>query len=222
MVMAKTILTNQQQLCLDLISQQKDLASNFYLSGGTALAQYYLQHRLSEDLDFFSLEEIDPIAIQVSLKKIRDKAGIIKIDFQQSFNRNLFFLHFKNGIIKTEFTYYPFTQIEKPQVFNGVKVDSLLDIAVNKTFTIYQQPSSRHFIDLYLIIKKKGWRFSDLIKKGRLKFDSPIDPIQIGQQLLKVTDVLDYPIMIVDLPTKEWQEFWLQEAQNLKDEALIS
>lgn len=218
--MAKTILTNQQQILLDLISQQKDSVSNFYFSGGTALAEYYLHHRLSEDLDFFSMEEVDPMAIQVSLKNIQDKAGITKIDFQQSFNKNLFFLHFKEGVIKTEFTYYPFTQIEQPQVINGIKVDSLVDIAANKTFTIYQQPSSRHFIDLYLIIKTKEWGFKDLIKKARTKFDSPIDPIQMGQQLLKVTEVLDYPSLFIELPEKEWQNFWIQQAQSLKEEAL--
>lgn len=218
--MAKTILTNQQQLLLNLISQQKDLVNSFYLSGGTALAEYYLQHRLSEDLDFFSLEEVEPMNIQVNLKSIQDKAKITKIDFQQSFNRNLFFLHYQGGVIKTEFTYYPFTQLEQPQTIDGIRVDSLIDIAVNKTFTNYQQPSTRHFIDLYLIIKTKDWEFKDLINKARAKFDSAIDPIQMGQQLLKVTEVLDYPTMIVDLPEKEWQDFWLQEAQNLKEEAL--
>lgn len=218
--MAKTILTNKQQVLLDLISQQKHLVTNFYLSGGTALAEYYLHHRLSEDLDFFSLEEVNPMNIQLSLKNIQDKAEITKIDFQQSFNRNLFFLHTKNGIIKTEFTYYPFPQIERPSVINNIKVDSLLDIAVNKTFTISQQPSSRHFIDLYLIMKTKRWKFRDLIKKARAKFDSAVDPIQIGQQLLKASDVLDYPTMVIELSENEWQNFWLKEAQNLKVDVL--
>lgn len=189
--MAKTILTPKQKVLLDLISRQKDLANNFYLSGGTALAQYYLHHRFSEDLDFFSLEEIDPMSIQ-------DQGGVMKI----------------------EFTYYPFVQIKKPQTINGIKVDSLIDIAVNKTFTLYQQPSSRHFIDLYLIIKTKGWKFKELMQKAKLKFDSTLDPIQMGQQLIKVREVSDYPTMIIELPDKDWQDFWLQEAQNLKEEVL--
>lgn len=217
--MAK-ILTDKQQSLLDLISQQKDITDKYYLSGGTALAEYYLSHRLSEDLDFFSAEEIDPLTIQVYFKNIQDKAGFAKIDFQQSFNRNLFFLHYQDGVIKTEFTYYPFTQLEQPQVINGIKVDSLIDIAVNKTFAIYQKPSSRHFIDLYLIIKSKGWEFKELMKKARIKFDSAIDPIQMGQQLLKVTEMLDQPTMLIELPEEEWQDFWLKEVQSLKREAL--
>lgn len=52
------ILTPQQELALEAISQS-NLAKQFYFSGGTALSHYYLQHRLSEDLDFFCLFEVD-------------------------------------------------------------------------------------------------------------------------------------------------------------------
>lgn len=217
----KTVLTEKQILLLDLISKQKDLSDNFYLSGGTALAEFYLQHRLSDDLDFFSSNEVDPMAIQVILNDFQEKTGIVKVDYESSFNRNLFFLHYKDGnIIKTEFTYYPFTQIEQPQVINGIKVDRLLDIAANKTFTIYQKPSTRHFIDLYMILKSDEWDFKDLIKKAKAKFDSHIDPIQMAQQLLKVTEVEDEPTMLIPLSDQEWKGFWLQEAQDLKEEAL--
>ena len=67
--MAKTILTKRQRQLLILLSKQAIITKKFYLSGGTALAEYYLRHRYSEDLDFFSLDEVDPMAIQVILKK---------------------------------------------------------------------------------------------------------------------------------------------------------
>lgn len=47
------ILTPFQQRILTAIGHS-DLASSFYLTGGTALAVYHLQHRYSEDLDFFA------------------------------------------------------------------------------------------------------------------------------------------------------------------------
>lgn len=218
--MAVSILTSNQKLLLNLLSKERYITGNFYLTGGTALTEYYLHHRYSEDLDFFSLKEVDPSVIQTYLKKISTLAFILKIDFQQSFNRNLFFLKLKGEIIKTEFTYYPFSQISKPKEINGILVDSLKDIAVNKTFTIYQQPQSRHFIDLYMIIKSKKWTFANLIKLARIKFDSNIDPIQMTQQLLKVKDVKDYPKMIIKLDDGQWQKFWISEAKKLKKQAL--
>lgn len=218
--MTGTILTGTQQHLLTLLFSHTFIKEKFYLTGGTALAEYYLHHRYSEDLDFFSSEEIDPMGIQVMLKSIAKKAKIKTIDFQQSFNRNLFYLHFNNEVIKTEFTYFPFLQLEFPQERNSIKIDSLIDIAVNKIFTIYQKPRSRDFIDLYLIIKEKQWTLEDLRKKARVKFDSPLDPLQLAQQLLAVETLEDLPRMLISLEQKEWQTFWRNEAGKLKDEVL--
>lgn len=216
----KSILSDRQVKLLELFASNQSIKKHFYLSGGTALAEHYLHHRYSEDLDFFTEEEVAPMSIQVFIKDIAKKAGIKNIDFQQSFNRNLVFLHFDDEIIKTEFTYYPFTQLEPTKEINGLQVDSLLDIAVNKTFTIYQNPRSRDFIDLYLIMKEKGWSFSDLRKKARMKFDTHIEPLQMAQQLLEVDNLEDFPRMIIKLDNQVWQGFWKQEAEKIKSEVL--
>ena len=49
----QSILTETQKLFLTLLSENKFLSSKFYLTGGTALAGYYIPYRYSEDLDFF-------------------------------------------------------------------------------------------------------------------------------------------------------------------------
>ena len=58
-----SILTPAQQQFLTLFAQSSPLAKQFYLTGGTALAAFYLQHRYSEDLDFFSDQEFDLLPI---------------------------------------------------------------------------------------------------------------------------------------------------------------
>jgi predicted nucleotidyltransferase component of viral defense system len=214
------ILTKKQLEILDKISGNKNICRSFYLTGGTALAEFYLQHRLSEDLDFFSEKEVEPQAIAVFWKQHQKALGIKKVVFEQSFNRNLYFLHLAKEIIKTEFTYFPFPRIEKKIKINKLFVDSLLDIAVNKVFTIYQKPRSRDFIDLYLIIKQTGWQIDDLVKKARMKFEWHIEPLQFGAQLIKVTEVKDYPRMIKKIEPKIWQDFFLNEAKELKDKIL--
>ncbi|MCZ7666433.1 MAG: nucleotidyl transferase AbiEii/AbiGii toxin family protein [Chloroflexi bacterium] len=45
-------MTSFQKELLKVIGRSS-LGDNFYLTGGTALAAFYLQHRFSEDLDFF-------------------------------------------------------------------------------------------------------------------------------------------------------------------------
>ena len=154
--MAATILTSRQKQILAILAKDKIFSKHFYLSGGTALSEYYLHHRVSEDLDFFSENEIEKIWLNSLAKKIIKTIGFKKLDIEESFNRNLVYFSTPVTTIKTEFTYYPFVRIEPFVIKNGIRVDSLTDIAVNKFFTVYQKPTARHFIDLYLILTEKN------------------------------------------------------------------
>ena len=213
-------MTNNQKNILDALGKEKTITERFYLTGGTALAEFYLRHRYSEDLDFFSEQEVDSQAVFILLKKIKKQIGIKEIDFQQSFNRNLYFLRLAGEVIKTEFTYFPFPPIESGEKIGKLRVDSLFDIAVNKLFTIYQKPRARDFIDLYLILKKEKWTFASLIAKAKIKFDWHIDPLQLGARFLLAAEVKDYPKMITELKHQEWQKFFLKKAKGLKKEIL--
>ena len=211
-----SILSKNQKDLLSILAKEKLVTDNFYLTGGTALAEFYLHHRLSEDLDFFSENEFDPQAISTLFKKIQKVTGIEKVSYEQSFNRNLFFLELKDDSIKTEFTYFPFPRIDLKQKFGALSVDSLLDIAVNKVFTIYQKPRSRDFIDLYCILReKKDWAIDDLVKNAQVKFDHFIDPLQLAAQFVKCRELKDYPTMIMKLDEKDWQSFFMGEAKRL-------
>ena len=48
------ILTTFQKELIELIGKS-ELKDCFFLTGGTALAHFYLQHRYSEDLDFWEI-----------------------------------------------------------------------------------------------------------------------------------------------------------------------
>lgn len=218
--MNKEIITGHQKSLLELISQNKFITKNFYLTGGTALAAFYIKHRYSEDLDFFSEKEVDMLGLDVFFRKIKKSVQFTEIEFNQSFNRNLFFLHFGKEILKIEFTYFPFPRIEKSMVQNGCQIDSLLDIAVNKLFTIYQRVASRDYIDLFFICREKGFAISDLIKKAKIKFDWHIDLIQLGAQFLKAAESSDYPIMIKNIDRNEWVDFFIKEARKFESQII--
>ncbi len=195
---------------LQAIASDSIIQKHFYLTGGTALSEYYLHHRLSEDLDFFSETDVDSLWLSTFTKKIKAVIGASTVDSQKSFNRNLIFFHIGRSVLKTEFTYFPFTQIEKAKTINILHVDSLLDIAVNKFFTIYQQPVSRHFIDLYCILQKSVFRWKELGKLARIKFDVAIDPLQLGSQLYTAKNIGQLPHMITPLNDSMWRTFFLK------------
>ena len=218
--MQNEILTKKQVAFLEKIGESDFLVQQFYLSGGTALAAFYLRHRYSEDLDFFAENEFYVSGITVFLKTIQKELGIEKVDFQQSYNRNLFFLHTGKEVLKTEFTYFPFPRIEKGQKEYGIEIDSLLDIAANKLFTIYQRTTARDYIDLYVICKEKGFSIGELMRKAKIKFDWHIDPLQLGTQFLKAKEVEDYPRMIQEVANEDWQSFFEEEAKKLGKEVM--
>ncbi len=216
----ESILTKQQQLILKLFANSS-LVKHFYFSGGTALSHYYLQHRYSEDLDFFSQEEFDSQNITSSVKSFQKELKFESFDYQNSFNRNLYFLKFKDGqVLKLEFTYYPFLQIEQPTFRDGLLVDSIIDIATNKLFTIVQKPRGRDYFDLFFIIKKENFKIEDLRMKAKLKFDWHIDPLQLASRLFEVDTHIDDPIIVGNFDKIKMINFFQNEAAKLKDEIL--
>lgn len=215
------ILTPDQELLLSVLAHERHITSSFYLSGGTALAEFYLHHRLSEDLDFFSEEEVDSVGLSALIKKVSGRAGITEVTFETSFNRNLFFVRMAHSVVKTEFTYYPFARIEPGLTYGALAVDSLLDIAVNKVFTISQKPRSRDFIDLYSILQERpDLNIEGLILKAKVKFDHHIDPLQMSAQCLKATELKDFPTMKVPLEEKTWQDFFVGVSKKLAQSQL--
>jgi predicted nucleotidyltransferase component of viral defense system len=82
------VLTDRQVAFLKAVGESS-IAKNFYLTGGTALTAFYLGHRYSEDLDFFSETEIDTLPLNVFLKEAKSKLEFSALDFQQSGSRSL-------------------------------------------------------------------------------------------------------------------------------------
>ncbi|OIO50052.1 MAG: hypothetical protein COV41_03005 [Candidatus Brennerbacteria bacterium CG11_big_fil_rev_8_21_14_0_20_43_10] len=217
--MAKTILTIHQDRFLKLFSDSS-LSKTFYFTGGTALAHFYLRHRYSEDLDFFCEKEFHAQTISVFLKSTQKKLRFLSVDFQKTFNRNLYHIKFPKGVLKVEFTYFPFSQIQKPKAQSGILVDSLVDIAANKLFTINQNPRGRDYYDLYYIFQKKHFRFEQLRQLAKIKFDWHIDPLQLGSQLNRVEEFLDDPILTQRIPNRKISAFFHAQAQMLKSQIL--
>ena len=221
--MAKTELSKNQHLFLQFFASKEQLFSAFYFTGGTCLTEFYLHHRYSEDLDFFSERQFNVSDITLFLNSHKKKLQIAKIDYQQSFNRNIYqLLYEKKGILKVEFTYYPFNRIEtKKSMMKTIQIDSLIDIAVNKLFTIYQNPRGRDYFDLYLItIKDPKITIKRCISLARAKFDFPIDLLQLGSQFMKAQSLFDDPILKVKTKKKNIEHFFLKEAMNLKSKLL--
>ncbi len=91
---SKKILSKHQKHFLDFAAKQNYIFENFYLTGGTALAAFYLRHRLSEDLDFFNEKEEVNLEVLIGSKfllasEVKDLPIMIKKISHQAW-RNFF------------------------------------------------------------------------------------------------------------------------------------
>lgn len=222
--MGKTILTSKQSEFLELAQGDRQIVKHFYLTGGTALAQFYLHHRFSEDLDLFTeKQEVDQSLIKAFLKKVSAKLQIVSINESQFMGLFSYHLGYKDKqALKVDFNYYPFPQIGQGIKFGNLRVDSLLDIAVNKVHTLFMKPRTRDYIDLYFIFKRQKMNLKRLILLAKAKFDWDIDKMNLANQLIRVRDIKreEYPTVIVPFRIEEVEEFFLGLARSLRNEIL--
>ena len=218
--MGKTILTPRQLDFLALAAKEPWLVKSFYLTGGTALAEFHLHHRLSEDLDFFTeTAEVNPIVTESFLKKMSPHLGINQLKRAQFLGLVSFVLEYSDGDkLKVDFNYYPFPRINLGLKFRGLDIDSLEDIAVNKVHTLFMRPRFRDYIDLYCIMNHTHFDLQKLIINAKSKFDWHIDPVTLASQFARVKELKDFPKMLIPFDPKDMESFFLKLAKDLDKE----
>ncbi len=216
--MGKSILNDFQKEVLAIFCNTV-LSNKFYLVGGTTLSEFYFHHRISEDLDFFTEEELDVKELERFINLIGKKIALEKVEYQHGFGLYTYFFYPKNETVKhkIDFGQYPFPLIEKPKRFANVRVEALYDIAVDKTHTISVHPRLRDFIDLYFIFQeKKEWNLKGLLQKAFEKFGINVDPLQLGENLFQVKNLEDMPVMRKSFHRQTMENFFLTEARKLE------
>lgn len=216
-----TGLTAGQKQLLDLAIKEPYILNTFYLSGGTALSYWYLHHRQSDDLDLFSTVPFDYDRIT---RWFRANERILNYD-QLRFDEDYGFLkvdiHFSNKQrLLIDFHHYTNTTLESGIVWNGLKIDSLTDITVNKLDTIATGPRTRDYVDLYFIFQSTPQKLDSLLSLVAKKFKESIDPMQLSKNLLKAREYTDYPKMLVPFAKNEMYRFYEGLAGSLKSKIL--
>jgi len=64
-----SIFTPIQKRFLETVIKEPYILKNYYFTGGTALSEFYLKHRISRDIDLFSEKEVHLPSIAKFMKK---------------------------------------------------------------------------------------------------------------------------------------------------------
>jgi predicted nucleotidyltransferase component of viral defense system len=148
------------------------------MAGGTALA-LHMGHRMSVDLDFFTAS---PFRVESLVSAIRKTGQGFRIMAESEDHLVADIEGVKFSLFRYE---YPF--IEKPTVFNGIKIAGVLDIAAMKIIAITQRGAKRDFADLYFILQNIP--FHKVAEHMVHRFGKErIDPVVTGKALVYFSD----------------------------------
>lgn len=219
MLAGKGIITNFHKGVLSVFAQIPD-SQKFYLTGGTALSEFYLGHRLSYDFDFFTSESnlILPFseAMQAELKK--RGFSVIAVRRFQTFAE--FKLSEKGEKTAIHLAYdSPFRFSPPVDSAFGVKVNDYTDIIVDKLLTFFGRAEPRDAVDLFFILKKEDLR--KLLELAPQK-DPGFDLYWLAAAFEKVRDFPDeigqWPVdMLVEINARELKSKFLGLAREIMD-----
>lgn len=157
--------------------QAEPVLASARLVGGTALS-LQIGHRESDDLDLFSVDPLDMMAIQSLL--------IDKYEFVPSVIEENTLIGFVNGV-KIDVIYHPFPWLKEALIEEGLRLASIADITAMKMHAIINSGKRpKDFVDIAFL----SMHFSyNEIKRLLLQRYPAYDPIMADKAIIYFGDI---------------------------------
>jgi len=185
-----------------ILTALKPVLSPFYLTGGTALGRFYMNHRFSEDLDFFtnnsdsfhtSVKNVEKIL--VSKFSILKTQSIVYDDFVR------YYIEDEERVLKIEFVNDIAYRCGVPNLYRYGFVDTPLNILTNKLTAIVGRDEPKDVFDIYAI--SQHYMFNWLKVFNEAKNKAIINEIDVEQRITSFPVILfstvDWHIMPFDI-----------------------
>ncbi|MFH1563335.1 MAG: nucleotidyl transferase AbiEii/AbiGii toxin family protein [Nitrospirota bacterium] len=217
----KGILTSIQKNLLIELGKIQEI-SLFYLTGGTALAEFYFGHRRSYDLDFFTGEKeiIIPVT-QIIEDKLHQKHYTVTVIRRFETFAEIE-AHNKDGEdMRLHLAYDSPFRFEEPYLSDfGIKVNDYPDLIIDKFLTFFGRWKHRDAIDLFFILRTES--VANLIKMAKEK-DPGFDLYWFCMALKEVDefpdDIAKWPVdMLVEIDVVELKNKFLGLAREIMNE----
>jgi predicted nucleotidyltransferase component of viral defense system len=199
-----------------------DIHRNYHFTGGTALAEFYLQHRQSDDLDLFTRAVRNIRNDYTEVRRVFDHEGLEVSAEREGDEFVRFFVRGKDEAgtgLKVEFCRDAGAQMSPAKTIGNIIVDSFEDIAVNKVCAIYGRTEVKDYVDLYFILRQSEFTLDYLVGRAKEKeaaFDREETVLEFATKLLEVRDLHLHQIrMIKPLPLEDFQSYLSSKAETL-------
>ena len=159
-----------------------EMNTPFYLTGGTALGQFYLDHRYSEDLDFFVNGSADypnlssKVFDQISRRFSVDKDAVLEEDFSR------FYVREGTQVLKVECVNDVPHRRGKPERTSSGLIDSVENILTNKLSALIGRDEPKDLYDIIHIAWNYAFNWKDLFFSAREK--AHLNELDIEERIL--------------------------------------
>lgn len=180
----------------DFLVKFFDRERRFYLSGGSALGIFYLQHRVSHDLDFFTQDKIDALALGANVRGVCEGIGAACENVTTTPDFFRFRVRRAGEIELLDFVRENVHQVhsEKHEI-SGIRVDPMEEIGVNKICALLGRGDIKDIVDLYFL-DRESFHVPAHLEEARLK-DAGVHPAALSY-VLSETAVDELPEMMIE------------------------
>ncbi|MDZ7742767.1 MAG: nucleotidyl transferase AbiEii/AbiGii toxin family protein [Bacteroidota bacterium] len=176
----------------------------FYLTGGTALGRFYLNHRYSNDLDFFVNDDSEfQLHVQQINKTIREHFMVNNQQslFSEDFSR--IFIEDREIALKIEFVNEVKYRAGNPIEFRYGLLDTPENILSNKISAILGRDEPKDIFDIICMAEKYSFNWEEMFYHTKNK--AVINEVDVERRLI------EFPV--------EWIKdlHWLKEPPDIKE-----
>lgn len=191
-------------------------ATDFYLTGGTALARFYFQHRESVDLDLFTQnQKTDFSIVNLEIERIGRELGLetIKQVTTDTFLQFIF-QDSQQDLLKIDLVKDIPVHFGEFKQKGNIRLDSLENIGSNKITAIFGRTDHKDFIDLYYILNETNFTFEHLVSLAKQK-DLGLTDFYLANSIDQIEIASQMPILLKPLNIKEYNEFYKKLSRDL-------
>jgi predicted nucleotidyltransferase component of viral defense system len=187
----------------------------FYMTGGTALGRFYLNHRYSDDLDFFVNNDTAYLPrIEIIIKEVvkQFQVNIEEALFSEDFTR--FYIDEEDVRIKVEFVNDVGYYSGKPVKYKYGLVDTPINILSNKLTAIVGRDEPKDMFDIIHLALNYSFKWEDVFLQAKQK--AVINEIDVEQRLFSFPTEWLKQINVINQKTsiEEYRNFQAQIAND--------
>lgn len=160
-----------------------ELAPEFFLTGGAALAGFHLGHRTTEDLDLFVHEPRLDEGVS-ALRRVVERLGASLESLQTSPDFRRFLVRRRDEGVLVDLVHDPVPSGAPQQRFGRIRVDSPEEIFANKLCTLLSRAEIRDLVDVRAL-EAAGYDLQEALASGARK-DGGLTPGQLAWVLSEV------------------------------------